>query len=416
MRVVVMGAGLIGVCTAHELLRDGHQVIVVERLGEPAAETSFANAGLVAPGHAYAWASPRAPKILLKSLIDDTQALRFRPSLDPRLWAWSWRFLMNCTAENARLNTARKARLCRYSQSRLHVIADETAIDFHRVKGGLLFLYRDAANFARGAGATRILTEAGIELKVIDADQAIALDPALRGFRENIAGAIFAPKDESGDARIFTQGLAKHGAARGIEYRFGAEIQGFETEGARVKALLTSKGMIAGDAFVMCLGVFAPKLGSKLGVSLPIYPIKGYSVTLPIQPGHEPPNLGGVDEDRLIAYARFGDRLRATATAEFAGFDKSHRPENFTHMLASLRELFPNGADYGKPTYWAGLRPMTPEGTPIFGRAAHDNLVFNVGHGHMGWTMAAGSGRIAADLIAGRKPEIPLDGMLVGGG
>ena len=415
MRVVVLGAGVVGVCTAHELLRDGHQVTVIERLAEPAAETSFANAGLVAPGHAYAWASPRAPKILLKSLFDDRQALRFRPSLDPALWAWSWRFLQNCTSEKAKRNTARKARLCRYSQARLHVIADETKVRFHRAAGGLLYLYRDEATFARGRAAMSILTDAGIELRVLDGGQAAAIDPSLAAFRPRIAGAIYAPTDESGDARVFTLALAKEDSSRGVVYRFGEEVSGFDTEATRVRAVITSKGRIEADAIVMCLGVFAPKLGSKLGASLAVYPIKGYSLTFPVGAGHEPPHVGGVDEDRLIAYACFGDRMRITATAEFAGFDKSHKPSDFTHMLSSIRELFPRGADYEHPVYWAGLRPMTPEGTPIFGRGRHDNLLFNVGHGHMGWTMAAGSARITADLLLGRPPEIPLDGMLLGG-
>jgi D-amino-acid dehydrogenase len=416
MRVVVMGAGVVGVTAAHELRRDGHDVVVVERLDEPAGETSFANAGLVAPGHAYAWASPRAPKILLKSLFDDRQALRFRPSFDPALWAWSWRFLMNCSAERARENTSRKARLCRYSQRRLHVIAEETGIDFHRLTGGLLYLYRDPETLARGSGAIRILIDAGLDLRLLDADGAVALDPSLRSAKEKLAGAIFCPSDESGDARVFTQELAKHDAAQGVEYRFGSEILGFESEGSRILALMTSKGRIEGDRFVMCLGVFASRLARDIGVSLPVYPIKGYSVTLPISAGNEPPTLGGVDEDRLIAYARFADRLRATATAEFAGYDKSHKPADFAHMLASLRELYPNGADFSQPQYWAGLRPMTPEGTPIFGRGRHENLFFNAGHGHMGWTMAAGSARISADLLSGRAPAIPLDGMLLGEG
>jgi D-amino-acid dehydrogenase len=411
MRVVVLGAGVVGVCTAHELSRDGHQVTVVERLDEVAGETSFANAGLVAPGHAYAWASPRAPKILLKSLFDRRQALRFRPSLDPDLWIWSWRFLRNCTMQRARQNTARKARLCRYSQSRLHVIADETRIEFHRVTGGLLYLYRDAATFERGRGAMRILADEGIELRVLDADQAVAIDQALRGFRANIAGAIFAPTDESGDARLFTQALARLDASRGIDYRFGVEVLGFETEGVKVLSLITSKGRFEGDFFVLCAGVFAPRLGRMLGASIPVYPIKGYSLTLPIGPGHEAPRIGG--RRRSLGLPCPLRRSMRTATAEFAGYDKSHSPSDFAHMLSSIRELFPNGADFAKPTYWAGLRPMTPEGTPLFGRGSHENLYFNVGHGHMGWTMAAGSARITADLVSGLKPEIPLDGMLL---
>lgn len=412
MRVAVLGAGVIGVTTAYELAKDGHEVTVIERLPEAAAETSFGNAGLIAPGHAYTWASPKAPKILIKSLFDRSQALIFRPSLDPRLWAWSWQFLQNCTAERARLNTKRKVRLCLYSLGELQRIAAETGIDYHARKGGLLYLYRSPASFERGVANTKILVEEGLALRPISAEDAARIDPALDGVKGKFAGAIHCPSEESGDCRVFTQGLARHAAERhGVRFDYGTEIQGFETAGDRVTAIRTAKGRVEADAAILCLGVFSPSLAKELGVSLPIYPIKGYSATLPIEGRNNPPSLGGVDEDNLVAYARFGDRLRVTATAEFAGFDKSHRPANFTHMMGVIRELFPDGANYTAPSYWAGLRPMTPEGTPIFGRGKFKNMYFNTGHGHIGWTMSAGSARIAADLLAGKAPAIDLAGM-----
>ena len=415
MRVVVLGAGVIGVTTAYELAKDGHEVTVIDRLSEPAGETSFANAGLIAPGHAYTWSSPRAPGILWRSLFDNSQALRFKPSFDPRLWAWTLKFLRNCTAEKARLNTKRKVRLCIYSQGELDRIAAETKLAFHEITGGLLYLYRSEASFARGAGNTRILAEEGLELKVVDRDEMARIDPALEPVKEQFAGAIHCPSDASGDARVFTQNLASHcEAAQGVSFRFGAEITGFETEGDRVVAAATRIGRVEADHFVMCLGVFSPFLARQLGVSLPIYPIKGYSVTLPLDGHNNPPRIGGVDEDNLVAYARFGDRIRATATAEFAGYDNSHRPADFAYMLGVMRKLFPDGANYERPSYWAGLRPMTPEGTPIFGRGRYRNMLFNTGHGHMGWTMSAGSARIAADLVAGRQPAIDLAGMRIG--
>jgi len=414
MRVLVLGAGVVGVTTAYELMKDGHEVTVIERHPAVAQETSFANAGLVAPGHAYTWSSPKAPRILWKSLFDGGQALRFKPSLDPALWAWTWAFLMNCTEAKASTNTRRKVRLCRYSQEQLHRIAAETGIAYHAVTGGLLYLYRTSESFARGAANTRILTEEGLELAVIDRDAAARIDPALAPVKDRIAGAIHCPSDESGDARVFTEALAAHTRDNGVTYRFATEITGFETTADRVTAALTSAGRIPADACIMCLGAFAPRLARELGVALPVYPIKGYSVTLPIGGRNNPPTVGGVDEDNLIAYARFGDRLRVTATAEFAGFDKSHRPEDFTHMLGAIRDLFPDGADYAAPTYWAGLRPMTPDGTPRFGRHRYTNVFYNAGHGHMGWTMAPGAARIAADLLKGERPAIPLEGMLVG--
>ncbi len=414
MKVAVLGAGVIGVTTAYELARDGHEVTIIERLAEAAAETSFANAGLFSPGHAYTWASPKAPKILLRSLYKDGQALRFKPSLDPALWLWSAQFLRNCTAERARINTQRKVRLCLYSQQRLQMVAADTGVAYHGRQGGLLYLYRNRESFARGTANTAILRDEGLELRPVTASEAARIDPALEPVKHKFAGAIHCPSDESGDCRVFTHGLAAHAAEKyAVTFRYGTEITGFETSADRVIAARTSAGPISADGFVFCLGVFGPKLARQLGVRLPIYPIKGYSMTVPIGGRNNPPDIGGVDEDNLTAYSRLGDRLRVTATAEFAGYDKSHRPSDFKHMLAAIRDLFPNGADYTEPSYWAGLRPMTPEGTPIFGAGRYRNMIFNTGHGHIGWTMSVGSARIAADLVKGAKPALPLDGMLV---
>ncbi|MBU0723981.1 MAG: D-amino acid dehydrogenase [Alphaproteobacteria bacterium] len=411
MRIAVLGAGVIGVTTAYELMKDGHEVTVIDRLAEAASETSFANAGLFSPGHAYTWASPKAPKILLKSLFQEGQALRFKPSLDPNLWLWSLKFLQNCTAEKTRINTKRKVRLCMYSQEQLHRIAAETGVSFHGVTGGLLYLYRSEASFARGSANTRILSEEGLELRAITPDEAAKIDPALEPVKHKFAGAVYCPSDESGDARVFTRNLAAYCADKGVKFQFNTEIKGFELAGDKVVAVQTATGRIEADAFIFSLGVFGPALSKQLGVRLPIYPIKGYSVTMPIGGRNNPPTVGGVDEDNLVAYARFGDRMRVTATAEFAGFDKSHTPADFTHMLAAIKDIYPDGADYGQPNYWAGLRPMTPEGTPIFGTGRYTNMFFNTGHGHIGWTMAPGSARITADLVAGKPGALDLAGM-----
>jgi D-amino-acid dehydrogenase len=321
-------------------------------------------------------------------------------------------FLRNCTAERARANTKRKVRLCIYSQEELQRVSAETAVQYHELRGGLLYLYRSPQSFERGATNTRILAKEGLQLRTVDRDEMARIDPALEPVKQQFAGAIFSVNDGSGDARLFTINLARYCAERlGVTFKFGTEITGFATSGDRLTGVATTAGLIAGDEFVMCLGVFSPFLAGKLGVSLPIYPIKGYSVTLPLDGHNNAPTIGGVDEDNLVAYARFGDRIRATATAEFAGYDKSHKPADFTYMLGVMRKLFPDGANYEQPSYWAGLRPMTPEGTPIFGRGRFRNMTFNTGHGHMGWTMSAGSARLTADLIARRKPAIDITGM-----
>ena len=411
MKVIVMGSGVVGVTTAYCLLKDGHEVTVVERHDGAADETSFANAGLVAPGHAYTWASPKAPKILLKSLWRNDQALRFRLRLDPALWSWSLKFLGNCRAERVAVNTARKVRLSLYSQDMLHEVVEDTGVAFDGAKGGLLYLYRTPAAFDAGVAKMKILTDNGLPLEVVDRDRAATIDPALLPTRDRIVGGIYAPSDESGDARLFTRNLADWCAERGVRFLYGTTIRGVETAAGEVTGLLTDKGRLTADAYVLALGCQSAALAKPLGLSLPIYPIKGYSVTVPVAGRNNTPRIGGVDEENLVAYAPMGDRLRITATADFAGYDKRHSPADFQTMLAAARDLFPDAADYSRPSYWAGLRPMTPEGTPIFGRGRQRNLFLNTGHGHMGWTMSCGSARITADLIAGRTPAIPLDGM-----
>ena len=411
MRVVVMGGGIVGVTTAHCLAADGHEVTVLERRDAVAQETSFANAGLMAPGHAYAWSSPRAPMTMLRSLYRDDQALRFKLRPDPRLWAWTWLFLRQCNAKSARINTLRKHRLCVYSQQVFKALTAETPLAFDGSEQGLLYLYRSQESFERGAANIGILVEDGQELEVVDRQRAAEIDPALEPVKEQIAGAVFAPTDGSGDARLFSEALAERLQSEGVRFAFGTSIERIEAEGDRVTGVVTDKGRFEAEAYVLALGCFSPALAKPLGLDLPIYPVKGYSVTLPSGGNRRRPTVGGVDEDNLIAYAPLGDRLRITATAEFSGFDTSHTPADFRVMLKAARALFPDGGDWDQPTYWAGLRPMTPEGTPFLGPARQKNLFLNCGHGHMGWTMACGTARITADLIAGRPAEIDLAGL-----
>lgn len=412
MRILIMGAGVVGVAGAYFLARDGHEVTVVDRQPHPANETSFANAGLIAPGHSYAWASPQAPVILLKSLWRDDQAFRLKLTPDPYMWLWCLKFLGQCTTERAALNTSRKLRLAVYSQKMLHAVVQHTGVKFDCRSEGCLYLYRDAAALERGALKTKILADGGQRFEVVDGKRAAEIDPIFAPVRDKIAGGIFCPTDESGDVNMFTRGLADFCRRElGVSFELGATIQGFRIAGGKIEQVVTDKGALTADLYVLSLGSFSSVVARKAGVYLPIYPVKGYSVTIPIGPEHEAPSIGGVDEQNLVAWARLGDRLRLTATAEFAGYDANHHPADFATMFKAAKDLFPQGGDYAKPTYWAGLRPMTPEGTPIFGYARLDNFFMNTGHGHMGWTMACGAGRIAADLIAGRQAEIDLAGM-----
>jgi D-amino-acid dehydrogenase len=302
-------------------------------------------------------------------------------------------------------------RLCRYAQSQLQQLTAAEHLQYDRISRGLLYLYRDEASFARGTQNMSILADNGLPLKTLDAAQVAAREPALAHARERIAGAIYCPTDESGDAHLFTRALKAACERVGVRFEFDTPISAIEASGDRVVGVHTSTGLIQGDEFVLALGSWSPILARRLGYRLPVYPVKGYSATFPVGPEHRPPDLGGVDENNLVAWARFGQRLRFTATAEFAGYDTHHTPADFTQMLQAARELFPDGADYSRGSYWAGLRPMTPEGTPLIGRTRHRNLYLNTGHGHMGWTMSCGTAKLLADIMAGREPELDMTGM-----
>ncbi|MGI9304314.1 MAG: D-amino acid dehydrogenase [Gammaproteobacteria bacterium] len=412
MKIIVMGSGVIGVTTAYYLARDGHEVKVLDRRNGPAQETSFANAGLVAPGHAYAWASPAAPKILFKSLYRADQSLKLKLRADPRMWSWFRLFLRNCTAEKARVNSVRKLRLCVYSREALHDVVTNTGVAFERRDGGALYLYRNRAAFDAAVAHSAILRDNGIALETLDPAQAAARDPALETAKRKLVGALYSPIDESGDARMFTCALAERCEERlGVKFVFDTKIQRLDASGQNIERIVTDKGDFRADIYVLALGCDSPFLARPLGIRLPIYPVKGYSATLPIGGRNAAPAMGGVDEENLVAYSRLGDRLRLTGTAEFSGYARGHRREDFDSMLSAARDLFPDAADYSRPSYWAGLRPMTPHGAPIIGKTPYRNLHLNTGHGHMGWTMSCGSARIAADIIAGRKPDIDVEGM-----
>lgn len=411
MKILVLGAGIAGITTAYELNRDGHEVTVIEREAEPASFTSYANAGLFAPGHAYAWSSPAAPGILLRSLWRGDQALRLKPRADPAFWRWMWRFWKECTAERAALNTMRKARLCNYSQSVFHETLARTKVEYDGRRGGLLYLYRSEAGLAAAAAKSKILSDNGCAIETLDRDGVARADPALASVKQNLAGAIYAKNDESGDCRLFARNLAIWLKGQGVTFQFGTTVTGLETTGDRLAAVVTDKGRETADAIVLGLGVYSPHLARQIGYELPIYPVKGYAMTAPVAGRNNPPSIGGVDEETLVAYAPYGDRVRVTATAEFSGYDRSHRPEDFRTMLATMQTLFPDGADWQRAEFWAGLRPMTPQGTPILGPSRLANLWFNTGQGHMGWTMSHGAARITADLIAGKSPRISLEGM-----
>jgi D-amino-acid dehydrogenase len=406
MHVIVLGAGLMGVTSAYYLAKEGHQVTVIDRRPDVALETSFANAGLMTPGHASAWASPRAPMILLRSLWRRDTSLRYRLKLDPRMWSWTLQFLRNCTAERNRANTFVKLHLCLHSQQETDRITRETGITWDRIAKGALYLHRDKAYLKSAQANFPMMLDAGVKLRAIDVDEVISLEPALRASRDKLVGAIYVEGDESGDARKFTLALADICRGLGVSFRLGEKIERIDGDRNAISGIVTAAGTIQGDAYVMALGSYSPQLVRHLDVKLPIYPVKGYSVTLPIKDLAGAPTIGGVDEYNLVAFARLGDRLRLTGTADFAGYDTDFETHHFTHLLKAARELFPEGGAYDQPSYWACLRPMTPDGPPIIGASSVKNLWLNTGAGHMGWTMACGASQMLSDLMQKRKPVL----------
>jgi len=412
MRIVVLGGGVVGVTAAYQLQKDGHDVVLLERNSELAAGASWGNAGMIAPGHSFVWSSPAAPMILLKSLALKDQALRFKLSADPRLYGWSWLFLMECTSDKARRNTLLKHRLAAYSQAVLKEVVAEEAIDYDRNDRGIVYFYRSQQALDKGVERMKLLESDGQAIELLDREGMIALDPSLASAKDRIAGGIYCPTDETGDSARFTRALAAKVVERGGAIHTGATITGLDTAGDDLAQVVTDKGLFKGDAYVLALGAHSPILARKIGIRLPIYPIKGYSLTIPIGDRLAPPTVATVDEHNLVAISRFGDRIRVTATAEFAGYDTSHSPSDFAFMKQVAQDLYPEGADYERAEMWAGLRPMTPNNLPLFGRRRFRNLFLNTGHGHIGWTMSHGSARITADLIAGRTPAISMDGLL----
>jgi D-amino-acid dehydrogenase len=412
VKTLVLGGGVVGVTTAYFLARAGHDVTIVEEKDALGLEATAGNAGIIAPGHSFAWASPRAPRMLWESLRGGETAIRVRLTPDPRLYTWGLRFLRECTAERAKRNTLIKLRLCQYSQATLNDLVRDEAIEYQAIARGALYLYRNPVELEAGVKKMALLAERGQKQETLDAAAVAKLDPVFEPVRHKIAGAIRDVGDSSGDSRLFVENLAQACRAKyGVMVRLGVRVSALNADGDRIDSVLTSDGPLRADHYVLALGVGAPAVARTAGISLPIYPAKGYSSTFPLKAGGLAPTVPGVDEKWLVGWSRLGDRLRLTSTAEFAGYDWGWTPRDFNNILRLARDLFPDAAEYDRGQYRACLRPMTPDGPPILGLGRHRNLFLNCGHGHMGWTMACGTARIVADLMTGRMPDLDLEGL-----
>jgi len=413
VKVIVIGAGVVGVTTAYYLARSGHQVTVVEKESEAATLASAGNAGLIAPGHSFAWASPSAPKELLRSLTVEDTALRVNPFKAPGMAIWGLRFLRECNAERATKNTLVKLRLAQYSQRMLNQIAADERIDYDDIHEGILYLYRDPKRFAAGIEKMKLVQEHGQKQDVLDADGVVEAEPMLGPVKHKLAGAIYGVTDSSGDSVMFTRKLQAVCEGMGTKFVFGQGVAKLAAGSAKVKAAMLDGGdSLDAEVFVLSAGVHSPRIARSVGVRLPIAPAKGYSATFPIKRNGGPQmRVGAVDEELLVAWCRIGDRLRMTSSAEFTGYETSYKEHDLRLIRKLAGDLLPDAAEYDSGTYRACNRPMTPDGPPILGPAGHDNFYINSGHGHMGFTMACGSSRIVADLIDGKKPEIPVAGL-----
>jgi D-amino-acid dehydrogenase len=414
VKTLVLGGGVVGVTTAYFLAKAGHEVTVVEEKDALGLEATSGNAGIIAPGHSFAWASPRAPRMLWESLRGGETAIRVRLAPDFRLYTWGLRFLRECTAERARRNTLIKLRLCQYSQAVMSELVRAEQIEYHAIAKGALYLYRDAAELEAGVKKMALLAEHGQKQEILDARGVAQLDPVFEPVQGKIAGAIRDVGDSSGDSRVFVENLARACREKlGVVVKLRTRVTALRADADRIDSALTSAGALTADNYVLALGVGAPIVARTVGVGLPVYPAKGYSSTFPLKPGGRAPTVPGVDEKWLVGWSRLGDRLRLTSTAEFAGYDWGWTPRDFNNILRLARDLFPDAADYDRGEYRACLRPMTPDGPPILGLGRHRNLFLNCGHGHMGWTMACGTARIVADLMTGRMPALDLEGLTV---
>jgi len=412
MKVIVLGAGIVGVTSAYQLAGAGHEVTVVDRQPGPALETSFANAGEVSFGYCSPWAAPGIPMKALKWLFMQHAPLILRPKVDMAMLSWMAQMLRNCTSARYALNKSRMLRLADYSRISLAALREETGIAYDERKQGTLQLFRTHAQLDASAKDVKALAADGIPFEVLDPDGCIRVEPALAHVREKIVGGLLTPKDETGDCFKFAGALAAKAAALGVAFHYGSIIRGLDVDGGRITGVVTAHGRIEADAVVVALGSFSPLLVRPHGIRLPVYPVKGYSLTIPITDASRAPESTVMDETYKIAITRLGNRIRVGGMAEISGYTNDLGEPRRLTLQHSVTDLFPGG-DISKASFWSGLRPMTPDGTPVIGPTKIAGLFLNTGHGTLGWTMSSGSARLIADLVSGRKPEIDATDLAV---
>jgi D-amino-acid dehydrogenase len=411
MNVLVLGAGVIGTTAAWYLRAAGHDVTVVERRSAAGEETSFANGGQISVSHVEPWANPAAPIKILRWLGQPDAPLLFRPRLDWQQWRWGLQFLVECLPWRTRRNMLQILAISAYSGKALKELRAATRITYDDLQRGILQIYTDRQGFDDAARAAALVRRYGIAREVKTAGECVALEPALAARRDWIVGGTYTATDETGDARKFTQALAARGAELGITFRFGVTVESLAVADGAVRSVrLVNEDerneVVAADAYVVCLSSYTPKLLDTIGVRTLVYPAKGYSATLPITNASLAPTISITDDAKKIVFTRLGDRLRVAGTAELSGYDLGLNQLRCEALTRRAGEWFGDAIDPARPTYWAGLRPATPSNVPRIGKTRYRNLYLNVGHGTLGWTMAAGSGKALAEIVSGRKPDV----------
>ncbi|WP_206245092.1 D-amino acid dehydrogenase [Novosphingobium terrae] len=406
MKIAILGSGVIGVTSAWYLSQAGHEVVVIDRQSGPALETSFANAGEISPGYASPWAAPGIPMKALRWLMMEHAPLILRPKLDMAMLRWLTAMLGNCNARDYAINKSRMVRLAEFSRDCLIALRQDQGIAYDERSQGTLQLFREEKQLDGMAKDIAVLKQDGVPFEVLDRAGCIAAEPGLAASASTIAGGLRLPNDETGDCFKFTNALATLAEAQGVRFEYGTDIHGLVEQGGRLTHVRTGKGDVAADAFLVAMGSFSPQVVAPLGLRLPVYPVKGYSLTVPIVDAERAPVSTLLDESYKVAITRLGDRIRVGGMAEISGFNNSLPEARRATLEHSCGTLFPGAGDLAGASFWSGLRPMTPDSTPVIGATKIPNLFLNTGHGTLGWTMACGSAHVIADLMSGRRPAI----------
>ena len=411
MKIIVLGSGVVGVTSAYYLARHGHEVTVIDRQAQPALETSFANAGQISPGYSSPWAAPGIPAKAVKWLLQQHSPLKIQPLMDPEMWMWMLKMLRNCTAGRYSINKERMMRLAEYSRDCFIELRRAPDIEYDNRSLGTLQIFRTQKQINDTAKDIEVLERCNVPYEQLDTDGCIGVEPALARVREKIAGGLRLPGDETGDCFEFTQKLADISKSMGIKYKMKTHVLDVLSDGGRITGIKTSGGIKTADAYVIALGSYTSALLNRVDLRVPIFPVKGYSLTVPITNPDAAPVSTVMDETYKVAMTRFDDRIRVAGTAELAAFSDELLDKRRATISMVVQDIFPDGGDIEQADFWTGLRPMTPDGPPIVGATPYPNLFTNSGHGTLGWTMSCGSSQMLADIISGKPTAIDAEGL-----